>query len=282
MNKPNVLFVGGDERQLYCAKKLFEEGFEVSGYGFDKAVYIPEFLMNYSNLKIALILADAVVLPTPFKLNGQLNAPLTDETIDIKFVIKNIDKDKTVFLGNADEEVKAALKNKNVNFFDFSQDEELNILNADITAEAAVSVLMNTLKSTLSHQKILITGYGRITKNLVKFLLPFRAEVTVAARKKADLAWAKLYGCQSKAFKNLNDIGSYDIIINTVPATALNKADVAVLKDETLFLDLAPQNAYHPKNYIKANALPGKYAPLNAGNNLAEFIKEKFEVPEND
>lgn len=273
MNKMNILFVGGDERQLYCAKKLFDDGFEISVFGFEKCESIPEIFMNFSNLKIAVILADAVVLPTPFSVGGNISMPFSDEKTAADKLLTYLDDEKTVFGGKFDKDFSEKLTSAGIKHFDFLQDEALNVLNADISAEGAVNMLMNETKSTLAGEKILVTGYGRIAKNLVKFLLPFRAEVTVAARKKSDLAWAKIYGCQSKALKHLNKLDKYDAIINTVPAQVLDSDAVLALKD-TIFLDVAPYNDYRCRNYIKASGIPGKYAPETAGNYLAGFIKE--------
>ena len=69
MSKKNVLFIGGDARQLYCAEKLLDEGYEISVFGFDNFSFVNSLFMNFKVLKIAIILADAVVLPTPFLYN---------------------------------------------------------------------------------------------------------------------------------------------------------------------------------------------------------------------
>ena len=36
MDKRNILFIGGDERQLHCASYLYRIGYEVSIIGFEK------------------------------------------------------------------------------------------------------------------------------------------------------------------------------------------------------------------------------------------------------
>ena len=275
MSKKNILFIGGDARQLYCAEKLLGEGYEISVYGFDKYEKLNNLFMNFKVLKIAVILADAVVLPTPFLYNDYLYLPFSDERIGADEIIKNLDESKTVFGSGFNDSLKEQFENKGVSYFDFLSDESLAVLNAEITAEGAVNTICNTLKSSLCRKKILVLGFGRISKNLIRILSSFRATITVGARKKSDLTWAKILGALAKEIKSIN-YADYDIVINTVPAPILNDALIEANKS-VLFLDLAPSFSLSAKNYICAKALPGKYEPETAGNYLAEVITSTLE-----
>ena len=138
MSKKNILFIGGDARQLYCAEKLLGEGYEISVYGFDKYEELNNLFMNFKVLKIAVILADAVVLPTPFLYNDYLYLPFSDEKIGADEIIKNLDESKTVFGSGFNDSLKELLENKGVKYFDFLSDESLAVLNAELTAQGAV------------------------------------------------------------------------------------------------------------------------------------------------
>lgn len=280
MSKKNVLFIGGDERQLYCAKKLLEKGYEISIYGFDKYSQPNDLFMNFKVLKIAVILADVVVFPTPFLYSEYLYMPYSDEKIKAEEIIKYLDSTKIVFGSAFGEQIKKKFEKAQVEYFDFLDDEPLAVLNAELTAQGAVNIICNKLKSSLCENKILILGYGRISKNLVRILLSFRAKITVGARKKSDLTWAKIHGTQAKEIKNI-DYSEYNIVINTIPANVLSNKIIEE-NNSALFLDLAPQVNVNAPNYLAAKALPGKFAPKTAGNYLAEIILNKTEGEENE
>lgn len=278
MSKKNVLFIGGDARQLYCAEKLLDDGYEISVYGFDKCESVNSLFMTFKVLKIAIILADAVVLPTPFYYNDSVYMPLSDEKVNPALILKHLDASKTVFGSAFGADIKKSFEAKGVNYFDFLEDESLSVLNAELTAQGAVNIICNTLQSSLSGKKVLVLGFGRISKNLIRLLSSFRARVTVGARKKSDLTWAKISGAQSKEINHIN-YSDYDIVINTVPAPILNGKIIEENKS-ALFLDLAPTVTFFADNYISAKALPGKFAPESAGYYLARMVKAELEGKE--
>ena len=83
---------------------------------------------------------------------------------------------------------------------------------------------MEELATTIFGQKVLITGFGRITKVLVKILVGLGADVTVAARKYSDISWAEIYGCKGIHISQLNEnISKFNAIFNTVPALIFDK-----------------------------------------------------------
>lgn len=280
MSKLNILFVGGDERQLYCAKRMLDKGYEISVYGFDKCDKIDNLFMNFKVLKIAVILADAVVLPTPVLYNGCIYAPYTDEKIGIEEIIKYSDNTKLVFAGGFNKDIKASFDKKKIQTFDFLKDEQLTLLNAELTAQGAVNILCNHLKSALSEKNILVLGYGRIAKCLIKILSSYRANLCVGARKKSDLTRARISGVHSKEINRI-DFSDYDIIINTVPAKIIDEETISE-NEKVTFLDLALFLSLESDNYIIAKAVPGKFAPESAGKYLAEYMIETLEGGNNE
>ncbi len=128
---------------------------------------------------------------------------------------------------------------------------------------------------------------------LVKLLQAFGADVTVAARKQSDLAWAKIYGANSIKTSALpNAVKTADVVFNTVPAVLFDKRTLRVLKKDCLIIDLASKpggvdfNAARELSIdtVWALSLPGKSAPVSAGkiikntidNILAELEEEKI------
>ena len=268
----NVRFIGGDKRQLYCAKALYDMGYEVSAYGFDNADDIFSGLMIFSNLKIAAILADVIVLPTPCIKDGFIYMPLSSDKISIDELFKLVEKDKTIF-GGFGKSIFNYINRNEYKAYNFLANEELTIYNAHLTAEGAVNILMNTLDEGMQNQRVLITGYGRIAKALSKILGSLNAKVTVAARKKADLAWAKFSGADALMLKNIKSLKDYDIVINTVPAPVIDNRLFAAVNNR-IVMELATDSFIEAKDnvFIKANGIPGKYAPKDCGRMMAAII----------
>lgn len=271
MDKQSILFIGGDERQIFCAKHLFRCGYEVSIIGFEEYAHIPSELMVFNNLKIAIILADVIVLPTPFSINECIYAPYSAQQIKREDVLKFLESDKIVFGGKYDINFSESLKKKHIQHFDFLEQEEIVQKNAYLTAEGTVEKMMGYTPESLFEKKVLIVGFGRIAKHLIRLLQAFKVSVTVAARKKSDLTLAKLIGCKAKSIQQCQDLSGFDYIINTAPAVVFHSAALEQCKG--IFLDLAGA-AYHTQNYTKLSAIPGKYAPKSAGECNAQFIAE--------
>lgn len=75
-------------------------------------------------------------------------------------------------------------------------------------------------------------------------LIGLGAEVTVAARKYSDLAWAEIYGCKAVHIARLNDsLGEYGVVFNTVPAVVLDESRLSLLKKAVLLLTLLQSRA---------------------------------------
>ena len=154
------------------------------------------------------------------------------------------------------------------------------MLNAQATAEGAVGIAVNELPHTIRGSSVLVLGFGRIAKLSARYFTALGAEVTAAARKKADLAWASACGYGTAAFEDetaLRDaLGKADIILNTVPAPILAGERAGAAKAGAVLIELAsvPCTAGEtPLRVIQANGLPGKTAPLTAGHIIAGTIE---------
>jgi len=274
MDKRNILFIGGDERQIFCAKMLYDCGYEVSLFGFEKYNDIPPELIIFHNLKIAVILADVIILPTPLIYEGALFAPYSQETLKKEDVLQYITQEKIVFGGKYDYASQQEFSAKKIEYHDFLGNEEVTLQNAYLTAEGTVEKMMAVSKEALFQKSVLIIGFGRIAKCLLRLLSAFKMNVSVAARKKSDLTIAKLLGAKSKHISQLGNLSGYDYIINTVPAKIIEKQTCEALK--VPFIDLARKDKIKNENYIIFSSVPGKYAPQSAGEICADFVCEQL------
>ena len=106
---------------------------------------------------------------------------------------------------------------------------------------------MNSLGREIRGARIAVTGYGRIAKSLVHLLRALEADVTVAARKDTDLAWASLHGCHTLKLEDASAkacIAAYlssgfDVIYNTVPSWLFDRSFLERVDAKTFLIDLA-------------------------------------------
>ena len=271
----NFALIGGDLRLVNLAKMLANDKNKVYVYGMDKIEEIKDIpnLFNTKSIEEAINNADFIIGPLPFsKDNKNLNAPFSNNEISIKNCLEK-NNNKTFIAGNFSNNVKEIIKEKNIKYVDLMEQEELVILNALSTAEGAIQIAMENTNKLLHGSKVLILGFGRISKILANKLKALSVDVTCAARKKEDFSWMKCYGYKITNINFLKeDLGQYDIIFNTVPHLILTKERIEYVKKDCVLIDLAskPGGIDKETKFIWALALPGKVAPVTS----AEFMKE--------
>lgn len=279
-----VTFIGGDLRQIWAANRLAESGYTVRVVGFD-CEELPEFcaeVKHCSNLEEGISHADVLILPLPYATaQEQINAPFSVNPIYISEVMRKIQADQIVFVGKADERLRALAELYEVHIIDYFHREELNVLNCIPTAEGAIAIAMQETPFTLHDSKCLILGYGRIGKILARDLKGLGAKVAVSARKYSDLAWIKSEGHRAVQTSELGEIiGEYDIVFNTIPAVILDFKLLSKVREDALIIDLASRPGGVDfdsagelgKKVIRALSLPGKVAPHTAGEIMKETI----------
>ncbi len=278
----NIVFVGGDARQIMAARMLSLRGWRVStflGGNFDVA------FERYESLESALMDADTVVLPLPVSVDAKsLNAPfLENEQIALSRIVDALSQKQTVIGGRIPEDMVRALENRGIAVIDYFKSEAFQIENAYTTSEAALSIAMNNLKRNIRGARFAVMGYGRIARTLTELLIKLGGKVCVLARKEGDLAWARIAGAKvmritSENIKKLVD--GYDIIFNTVPSWLFFEEFLSRVDKNTLIIDLASSPGGVDVSAAKklnsrvlwASSLPGKYAPESAGELIADCI----------
>ena len=143
---------------------------------------------------------------------------------------------------------------------DFLQDEFYLGENAAITAQCTVRLIQQH-RDLISGAAALIIGWGRIGKRLAPMLKELGADVTVAARKQADLAAASELGCGTIEAATWN-AQRYDMIINTAPAPIMDQQEA---RADALLIDLASVKGIAGDRVIWAKGLPNKEAPDASG-----------------
>lgn len=283
-----IALLGGDARQVTAADRLLKSGYCVSF--FAGACVEGLSLDSASSLEDSLSGTNAVLLPLPTSTDGvHLNAPFYEgKAIELLEVIKKMPPTALLIGGKIPEVMAKEAEKLGIQAVDYFESEAFQIKNAYITAEAALSIAMDNIPKTVRGSRFALTGYGRISKQLVELLRGFGAEVTVLARKERDIASAELSGCKTiniggdihEAIKPL--LHGYDVIFNTVPSLIFERDFLERVDNRTLIIELASAPGGIDVSAARAlgsrvlwaSALPGKYAPQSAGELIGECVEK--------
>ncbi len=283
--------MGGDRRQSSLAERMSEYGAEVSVYGMSTEGLDLSAIRKCNTPEEIMDAADAVVLPLPVSGDGVLlSCPsLVGDRPRLCDIFK-MSAGRPILGGRFSPGVKREAEDLGVHLIDYFDSEELKVRNSTLASEGAVSVAMNELDVSIFGARCAVTGYGRLAKTLAPMLRALGADVTVAARKSIDLAWAAAYGFGTLKIGVDQDGGStlsglcdgYDVIFNTVPYWLFDRSLLKTLSPRTLIVDLASApGGYDPAaaaelgvRAVRALSIPGKYAPVSAGRLIAEFVCE--------
>lgn len=269
--------IGGDKRQLFLAKAIYDSGYAVMLGGFDRLQSTGNLVLG--DIKAVAAKCDVLILPVPsVRADGSINTPFSDECTVLDDELIGILIKKPVFIAMKDKFLKAYPQFEKAEIFDYAAKDEFAILNALPTAEGAVEVAMNKFEGTIAGSRCLITGYGRIGKVLAEMLKNLKAEVTVSARKPSDMAFAQAFGYDEINTNKMSDVRNFDLVFNTVPSMIFNRELLLNTDKNTIIIDLASLpggvdfEAAHILGIdaVRALALPGKCAPKTAG----EIIKK--------
>ncbi len=289
-NKPKVAVLGGDLRQYSAAKEISKSGFDVYAYALCVETDESNRIYLCDEIEEALDGARAVILPLPVSTDDRvLNCPAckTSDRISLDKIVAHTAADAILFGGRIPTSMTVRAQEKGIKVCDYFLSERLQIKNAYITAEAAMSIAMNSLDKCLKDARVVVTGSGRISRILCELLRKMGTGVTVAARNADALAYFELMGCDTvliSADSSWNEslTKGYDIIFNTVPCWLFDKEFLKRADKRTLFIELASAPGgidicaarELSSNVLWASSLPGKYAPESAGMLIAECVCE--------
>ena len=273
MNIRQILIIGGDMRTKQLALALAADGYKVKRFS------------DTDTLKGALDESDVVILGLPASRDDKtVDAPDLSEPVRIKDLFRLMGGRKLLLAGKMSDAMKAVADVFGVKWVDYFMRDEFEILNAVPTVEGAIQIAMEELPITLHGSNAIITGYGRIGKKLAQSLSSLGVKVTVCARKAAARAQAGIDGFSSIDFPELlKHIGKAELLINTVPHRVIEREALNCAKN-TLIIDLASKPGGVDMEaardggvrVIWALGLPGKTAPVTAGNIIKETICNIF------
>lgn len=287
-----IAVIGGDMRQLAVAKGLRDADLEVYTSGLCVSLEKEENIKNCDCWEDAITGARAVVLPLPVSMDDvTLNCParMGADRITLDKITELTDRGAVLLGGRIPKRMLEAAGRKGIEVCDYFLSEPLQIKNAYLTAEAAVSIAMNSLTKRLGEARFAVTGSGRISRFLAHILRRLGAEVTVVARKAESLAYFAIDGCDTLLITESDDgrerwytplQKGYDIIFNTVPAWLFDRQFLEGADKNMLIIELASSPGGVDvcaarelcANVMWAPSLPGKYAPESAGRIICECV----------
>ena len=271
------LLYGGDKRSLYLAKLLLCDGGDVRCFALEKAE-LPDGARHTQGVTDA----DCVILPVPAAENGLLKAPFSQSPHKLTDIVSAVGAGTLLCGGKLPEKLVSMAEGRGLTVFDIMTDPAFTVGNADITAEAAVSLLASELKRTVSGSGILIVGYGRIARLLSAKLKALGAEVCVMSRSAQSRAMARALGLSSLPPDTPSEVlGDFDAAVNTAPAPFVPSLEG--FKPDCLLLELASypygfdadEAMVIGLNYRLCAGLPGKYAPKSAAELIFHSVKNK-------
>jgi len=269
MNIKRILIIGGDSRIDYLAELLREEGFTVTVYDGS----IP--------LKTVVEDSDAVVLGLPCSRDDKtVDSPFLSEEVLLKDLFHLMGKNRLLLAGKMSPGVKAVADVFGVKWIDYFMRDELEILNAVPTCEGALQIAIEELPITVFGANAVVTGFGKVGEPLSVMLKNLGANVPVCARKVSARAKARTLGLRTADFSALGEcMEGADIVFNTVPSEVIGRKELIKGKN-ALIIDLASKPGGVDMDAAKdlgvkviwALGIPGKTAPVTAGNIIKETI----------
>ncbi len=166
------------------------------------------------------------------------------------------------------------------NVSNYTDDETFNLYNAYLTAQGALCEATLSSDTALLHSKVLILGYGRISKALLRLLLPLTANISIVARNEVQRTTALLNGAKVYDFCDDIDYSSFDFIFNTIPHPVLCKKELEKINRNAAVIELASFPGGVDNHYAKilgvnlviSRGLPGKYFPKTSGELVAKTV----------
>lgn len=156
---------------------------------------------------------------------------------------------------------------------DFLQDPQYLAENAYITAECVLDVVLPRYTGLLRGCPVLILGWGRIGKCLALLFRGLDADVSVSARREADLSLLRAMGYNAVELADPDSaLSRYRILVNTVPVPVLTLEQMQSFRPDCLKIELASRPGLAGDDVIPAQGLPGRYRPEASGRLIAMTV----------
>ena len=233
-----IAILGGDGRELECARQAKSQGAEVRICGLSQSDR-SEIQLCHSVAE-AVQGADIVICPVPLpQEDGSIYAPQSEAKLIVDDQsLTNMALGGILITGVASSQMKKAVAKFNLKLREYEQ--ELMILRAPAIAEGAIKIAIEHTEVTLHENLCLIVGFGKIGPALAHGLLGLGAQVTVAARNAVQRARAWEMGCTAISLEQLLvPAQNAAVIFNIASAPLLDQNFLEKVSSQVVLIDLA-------------------------------------------
>lgn len=271
--------LGGDRRDAHFARAMLGLGYDVRVSCVPGADDLPAEAVVHDVHRAARGVSVLVCPVTGTDESGVLRRSTTP--VDLLEILSGADGIKVLVIGTARQPVREIAAAKGIKIVESMRDDELAILNSIPSAEGAVQIAMQHSDFTIHGSRSAVLGFGRTGVTLASTLLALKSTVTVAARKRQDLAKARALGHIPLRFCKLKSaLPSLDLVFNTAPALVLPRELLSAVKKTCVIVDLASPPGGVDFDAAKelgitailAPGLPGLVAPRTAGEILSSVV----------
>lgn len=279
----NIGVFGGDERYIHIMQKACNEHANIIAVGYETADLRDNRIHSTTLDKVPFSTLDVILLPVAgTDAHGKIHSSYTNEFITLTpELLKQTPTHCSIYTGTANNTLRELADTINRKLVIFFNRDDIAIANSIPTAEATLQIAMEKTKQTIHGTNILLTGYGRVGKTIAHLFHQVGANVTVAARKEADIATIRSLTYDAVFIHEMKQsLQKADIIINTVPTLLFGQQELMIIDPYTLIIDVASKpggvdftlaSNLHIEA-IHALGLPGKVAPMTAGDILADVL----------
>jgi dipicolinate synthase subunit A len=278
-----VVFLGGDARQLEVIKSCIEMNAGITLIGYDN------LRSPFSGTKLeeltpdVLKHADILVLPiVGTDENGHVASVFTSKQLVLtEEHIRVLPRHAIVFAGMARPYLRDLCQRHDVKLIELLDRDDVAIYNSIPTVEGALMMAIQHTDFTLHGSMSVVLGLGRVGMSLARTLHAIGARVRVGVRGSHYIARAFEMGLEPFDLAELPEkVRDVDLIFNTIPAEIVTAPVLSRVPHHAVIIDLASKPGgvdytFAEKRGIKAilaPSLPSIVAPKTAGRILARTM----------
>lgn len=221
--------------------------------------------------RLASRFEEVIILPIPSTRDG---VTVNGCQVLLEDALSGVSESTLVLGYSLPNAVKDAARSFGAAVCDSELDESFVLENAELTAVAALGIILDTEKRAPRDLSVGIVGYGRIGSRLTRLLLYLGARVRVYTTKERTMLELAECGVPSVLCDAVADLSDIDILVNTAPARIFDPSLSCL--DGVRIIDLASGDNFPKASRVeKYPSLPARSFPITAGRLWSESA-ERF------
>ena len=278
-----VLFLGGDARQVEVIRKLNELEASVSVCGFETCSQHMGAVTFVPCEPSFFAVADVVILPAAgTDDHGEVAAPFGKSTLKLtNELAEQLPKHAVIYTGMARPYLQQLCAMHELKLVELFERDDVAIFNSIPTAEGALKMAIENTDFTIHNSSSIVLGFGRTGFTMARALQALGSKVKVGVRRSEHYARAFEMGLEPFYINDFqHHVSKIDLIFNTIPTMIVTAQIIAKMPVHAVIIDLASKPGgtdfrFAEKQGIKAllaPGLPGIVAPLTAGRIIADCL----------